>query len=76
MDEVKAVPQQTIDPAASFQVPEDNSGAAPADSQDRLAWDVVIESPPPRPSGKIRVRLKYGGRSKPIPVIEDETQDG
>jgi len=75
MDEVKVVPQQTIT-ASDFQMPKDSSGAAPVDSQERLAWDVSIESPPPRASGKVRAKLKYGGRSKPIPVIEDETQDG
>ena len=36
--------------------------------EDILNWDVAIENPPPRPSGTIRVKLKYKGRSKPIPV--------
>ena len=35
---------------------------------DILDWGVAIEVPPPRPSGTIRVKLKYKGRSKPIPI--------
>ena len=38
------------------------------DEDDILNWDVAIVTPPPRPSGTIRVKLKYTGRSKPIPV--------
>lgn len=38
------------------------------DEEDILDWDVAIVSPPPRPSGTIRVKLKYGGRSKPLPI--------
>ena len=37
------------------------------DEEDILKWDVVIP-PPPRPSGTIRVRLKFKGRRKPIPI--------
>ncbi len=37
------------------------------DEEDILNWDVVI-TPPPRPSGTIRVRLKFKGRRKPIPI--------
>ena len=36
--------------------------------EDILYWDIAIEKPPPRPSGTIHVKLKYKGRSKPIPV--------
>ena len=43
--------------------------AFPAYSEeDILNWDVAIQVPPPRPSGTIRVKLKYKGRSKPIPI--------
>lgn len=43
--------------------------AFPAYSEeDILNWDVAIQVPPPRPSGKIRVKLKYKGRSEPIPI--------
>ncbi len=38
------------------------------DEEDILNVDAVIVTPPPRQSGTIRVRLKYIGRSKPIPV--------
>ena len=33
-----------------------------------LNVDAVIDIPPPRESGTIRVRLIYKGRSKPMPV--------
>ena len=36
--------------------------------EDILNWDAAILTPPPRPSGTIRVKLKYKGRSKPFPV--------
>ena len=36
--------------------------------EDILNWEVTIRVPPPRPSGTIRVKLKYKGRSKPIPM--------
>ena len=38
------------------------------DEEDILNWDAAIVTPPPRPSGTIRVKLIYKGRSKPIPV--------
>ncbi len=38
------------------------------DEEDLLDWDAAIVTPPPRPSGTIRVRLIYKGRSKPMPV--------
>ncbi|RKU24928.1 hypothetical protein C6499_15920 [Candidatus Poribacteria bacterium] len=38
------------------------------DEEDILDWDAAIVTPPPRPSGTIRVRLIYKGRRKPIPV--------
>ena len=36
--------------------------------EDLIDWDAAIIPPPPRPSGTIRVKLKYKGRSKPFPV--------
>ena len=36
--------------------------------EDILNVDAVIATPPPRQSGTIRVKLKYMGRSKPMPV--------
>ena len=38
------------------------------DEEDILVWDTAIVTPPPRPSGSIRVKLKYRERSKPIPI--------
>lgn len=38
------------------------------DEEDILNVDAVIATPPPRQSGTIRVKLKYMGRSKPIPA--------
>ena len=38
------------------------------DEEDILNLDAVIVTPPPRPSGTIRVKLIYNGRRKPIPV--------
>jgi hypothetical protein len=38
------------------------------DEEDILDWDAAIVTPPPRPSGTIRVRLIYKGRSKLMPV--------
>ena len=37
------------------------------DDEDILYWDVAI-TPPPRPSHKIRVKLKFKGRRKPMPI--------
>lgn len=37
--------------------------------EDLLDWDAHIEKPPPpKQSGTIKVRFKYIGRSKPIPI--------
>lgn len=39
------------------------------EDQEMLDWDAHIETPPPpRRSGTIKVRFKYVGRSKPIPI--------
>ena len=42
--------------------------------EDILYWDVSIVTPPPRPSGTIRVKLEYKGRNKPIPVENPWTE--
>jgi hypothetical protein len=39
-----------------------------ANELDILNNDVLIEVPPDRPCGTIRVRLVYAGRSTPIPA--------
>jgi len=39
------------------------------EDEDLLDWDACIETPPPpQRSGTIKVRFKYIGRSKPIPI--------
>jgi hypothetical protein len=42
--------------------------ATTVDSLDRLDWDACLDTPPPRHSGTIRVRLKFLGRGKQIPL--------
>jgi hypothetical protein len=46
------------------------------DADDALDWDVAIVTPPARRSGTIRVTLRYAGRSKPEPVVEEDAADG
>ncbi len=38
---------------------------AELESEDILDWEARIKTAPPRPSGKLRVKLRYVGRSKP-----------
>jgi hypothetical protein len=33
-----------------------------------LDWDNLIPVPPPRPGGRVKVRLKKVGRGKPLPA--------
>jgi hypothetical protein len=49
-----------------------NELAEPSEGPDILDWDACIETPPPRPSGKVKVRLNYRGRGKPIPLDPPE----
>lgn len=35
-----------------------------------LDWDARVDYPPARPSGTVRARLRFGGRSKPIPTTD------
>ena len=44
------------------------------DEEDILNWDAAIITPPPRPSGTIRVKLIYKGRRKLMP-IEDPWEE-
>ena len=44
------------------------------DEEDLLNLDAVVVTPPPRQSGTIRVKLKYVGRSKPIPLEDPWTE--
>jgi len=42
--------------------------AETTDGPDILDWDACIDTAPPRPCGKVKVRLNYRGRGKPIPL--------
>ena len=57
--------------AAGSNVPEKLS--EPTDGSNILDWDACIEEAPVRPAGKIKVRLHYQGRDKPLPL--DSPQD-
>ena len=37
------------------------------ESEQVLNWDFAIEAEPKRPKGKIRVKLQFAGRDKPLP---------
>jgi hypothetical protein len=43
---------------------------ATVDSPDRLDWDACLDTPPPRRSGTIKVRLNFLGRGKPLPLAD------
>lgn len=45
---------------------------ATGDNPEVLDWDVCLETPPPRPAGKIKVRLNFLGRGKPLPLADPE----
>ena len=38
--------------------------------EELLDWDAALEALPQRPGGRIKVSLKYAGRSKPIETDE------
>ena len=38
--------------------------------EELLDWDAALEAPPRRSGGRIKVSLKYAGRSKPIEADE------
>lgn len=46
-----------------------------SDQEDVLDWDSATEVPPPKRQGKIKARLKFMGRGKPIPC-EDPSAEG
>lgn len=52
-----------------------DADTAAVDSPDRLDWDACLETPPPRRSGTIKVRLNFRGRGKPIPPADSEGLD-
>jgi hypothetical protein len=45
------------------------------DSLTILDWDACLGTPPPRPAGRIKVRLNFLGRGKPIPLVDPECPD-
>ena len=49
-------------------VKEDPVGTDSERAEEVLDWDAALPDMPARSSGKIRVRLIFGGRSKPINV--------
>ena len=60
---------KTLQPANTLNKKSKNRLVFPVCNEDDLLdWDAHIGTPPPRPSGTIRVKLKYKGRRKPIPV--------
>ena len=48
---------------------------ATVDSPDRLDWDACLDTPPPRRSGTIKVRLNFLGRGKPLPLADPDAAD-
>ncbi|GAB4460422.1 MAG: hypothetical protein OHK0029_24390 [Armatimonadaceae bacterium] len=46
-----------------------------AEESDRLDWDVVLLTPPDKPTGKLQVRLSFQGRSKPPVLAMPEESD-
>lgn len=69
MSEIVPLDHNTIVPAQPHAVGTLES-LATAEEMAILNDDVMIESPPVRASGTIRVRLVYAGRSTPIPSDE------
>lgn len=49
--------------------------ATSGDGPTILDWDACLETPPPRPSGSIKVRPRFLGRAKPIPLADPECPD-
>lgn len=67
----RALPQQQ-DLNKSLILPGDRK-AAPAvisEEEDILDWDFYLENPPLKPTSTIELEFEYGGRSKPIPVVD------
>jgi hypothetical protein len=50
------------------------STPTPVEGPDILDWDAAIDSPPPRPSGDVTVRLEPSGRSRPMPVDDPRAE--
>ena len=60
---------------ASQQLRQSEERAATVDGPTILDWDACLETPPSRPGGRIKVRLNFLGRGKPIPLPDPENSD-
>jgi hypothetical protein len=65
------MPKSKTDVTVDQPGPSDDRTAT-ADSPDRLDWDACLETPPPRRSGTIKVRLNFLGRGKPLPLADPD----
>jgi hypothetical protein len=67
MPEISHFVHESPEPSGPTEVP---AAALPAadDGTDVLPDEVMIEVPPARPSGRLRVKLVWAGRSTPIPA--------
>ena len=69
-----AMPKSDTD--ATFSQPRrSDENAETGGNPEILDWDVCLETPPPRPAGRIKVRLNFLGRGKPTPLPEPECPD-
>jgi hypothetical protein len=59
----KELPSPGSPPAVDVGSPLDKQRSP---EEELLDWDAALEAPPRRPGGRIKVSLKYAGRSKPI----------
>lgn len=74
---VVAPPQDTrtfSSPVLQTVEPQDRMPWAPDQDEDVLDWDFSTPAPPPYRSGTVRARLRFAGRSKPIPVEDPMSQ--
>lgn len=46
------------------------SPAVISEAEDILDWDFYLKNPPLKPTSTIELEFEYGGRSKPIPVVD------
>lgn len=54
-------------------IPKENHEST--DVPELLDWEASIETPPVRPSGTVRARLRYQGRGKPIPIDDPRIEN-
>jgi hypothetical protein len=53
---------------------DDRVGPLALAEEDVLDWDAHVVPPPPRASGRVTVRLRFAGRTKPI-AFDDPSGD-